>query len=244
MKSKAILAGIILLVISFLGLQYFPSGEDTIKVASFNAQIFGDTKISKIGVDYYKDLIEDYDLFFLLEIRDIDQSSFQQVCDSLTNYNCLISNRSGRSTSKEQIGVFYKNESLNIIEFKSLTDNEDKFEREPVFLKLDNGLIFHIVHLKPTNVSQELTALEELVTTGVLIGDFNADCDYYNNEEEIHLDSWNWIIKDDADTTTTKTDCAYDRIIVANSIEVSDFGIVEIDEDVSDHKLIWAEITG
>lgn len=236
------LIGVGVLIVGFLGFSFF--GGDSIRVASFNGEVFGDAKISEIGVDYYAGLIGDYDLFFLLEIRDKDGSSFRKVCDSLVGYECYLSNRSGRSVSKEQVGVFWRNESLDVIGFGAVDDEEDLFEREPIFVELDNGMVFYVVHLKPEDVALEMGALEEVVGEEdrvVLIGDFNADCDYYDDEVGGYFSSWNWVIGDGVDTTTGASDCAYDRVIT-KGVRVIDSGVVGIDEDVSDHKLVFLEV--
>ena len=50
----------------------------------------------------------------------------------------------------------------------------------------------------------------------MLMGDFNADCSYVSNSKKEQLvlrtkAKYHWLIGDDADTTTSATDCAYDR---------------------------------
>ena len=79
----------------------------------------------------------------------------------------------------------------------------------------------------------------------ILLGDLNADCSYYDTPPSHFLD-WNWIIRDDEDTTSSLTNCAYDRIIVTQNVNtlVSNYGIYTegIDKEVSDHYLVWVEI--
>jgi len=236
-----VIVGVLVLVAGFFGL----GGEDVegIKVASFNGQVFGDSKIGKVGVDYYVDLVRDYDLFFLLEIRDKDGSSMIEVCDSLAayNYSCLVSERAGRSSSKEQVGVIWDLNEVNVSYVYSVDDLNDSFEREPVVVESSAGT-FWVVHLKPSNVSQELDALETMIDEDVvLIGDLNADCDYYDADKETHFDSWDWVIGDEVDTTSGESDCAYDRV-VARNVDVIGSGVEEIDSEVSDHNLVWVRI--
>jgi len=61
----------VIVVLVLGGVGYFMMGSNSggLKVASFNGEVFGDAKISNVGVDYYVDLVSDYDLFFLLEIK-------------------------------------------------------------------------------------------------------------------------------------------------------------------------------
>ena len=53
------------------------------------------------------------------------------------------------------------------------------------------------------------------------MGDFNADCRYASKDDLQHLPIYNqgifqWLIDFNVDTTTsTNTDCAYDRLVVS-----------------------------
>ncbi len=53
----------------------------------------------------------------------------------------------------------------------------------------------------------------------MILGDLNADCKKLKPDQESKLKlvtdkSYHWYIPDDADTTTAKRNCAYDRFIV------------------------------
>ena len=99
----------------------------------------------------------------------------------------------------------------------------------------------------------------------IIMGDFNADCSYILkgewkcardpscNDVEIKLwneDKFKWWVDDDADTTTSSTDCAYDRIVTVGSffegaIQQKDVSVFDFQswlslseqemKDVSDH---------
>merc|ERR1712227_159059 len=53
----------------------------------------------------------------------------------------------------------------------------------------------------------------------LMMGDFNADCNYANKSTlraiRQEIPRFKWLVGDDADTTVSGTVCAYDRIIVA-----------------------------
>jgi len=226
--------------------------KESIKICSFNAQIFGTSKANDANfMTVLKSKVEICDTFFLLEIRDSSGDAFKQLCDELPEYNCLISMRDGRSSSKEQIGVLTKINSLNVI--STIPDTEDVWERSPVlFNQIINNTQwnFYIVHIKPDDVKNELIALEKVVNFSLtepimIIGDFNADCVYYDSQKEPEFDDWVWAIQYDDDTTSGNTNCAYDRIVmnqkadlkyVAHGIDNS------ITPDISDHYLVWAAI--
>ena len=170
----------------------------------------------------------------------------------LQNYSCVSSSRAGRSPSKEQYGVIYK-KGINLTSFTDYNSAvHDRWERPPIEARFNiNGyrLTIYNLHTKPINVQKELYYLEELVSDKgnvIILGDLNADCSYYNNKKETEFDYWNWIIKDDEDTTVSATDCAYDRIIL-NDDSYEEYvrdGIYKkgITKDVSDHYLVWVEI--
>ena len=64
-------------------------------------------------------------------------------------------------------------------------------------------------------------------------------------EAEKEFNEWNWIIKDNEDTTSGETNCAYDRIISNNELKprIIRYGIEkEIKKEQSDHYLVWVEL--
>lgn len=229
-----------------------PVISKTIKVANWNLQIFGDTKASKPELmNFYVSTLTNYDIAFVQEIRDADGSSFRDLCAMLTNYDCQVSSRAGRSTSKEQYGIIYKKGiTAQVKDYNP--DAQDRWERPPVEVLFDvEGYQFRAynIHTKPEAVKSELASLEQIVSTNgnsIILGDLNADCDYYNNPANAELDSWNWVIGDQEDTTSSATDCTYDRIIMDADAyqEYVTNGVFKtgITKDVSDHYLVWVEL--
>ena len=106
----------------------------------------------------------------------------------------------------------------------------------------------------------------------IILGDFNADCSYILKGQwkcardpectDTVIKLWNpekftWWIDDDADTTTSSTDCAYDRIVTAGSffkdaIQQKDVSVFDFQswlrlseddmKDVSDHYPVEAMV--
>jgi len=222
-----------------------------IKIANWNLQIFGDTKASKIELmTFYVDTIDNYDIIFVQEIRDSDGSSFISLCSMLTGYDCQVSSRAGRSSSKEQYGIIYK-KGIKAVMKDYNPDAQDRWERPPVAVTFDiqgYSLTAYNIHTKPEDVANEMNNLESLVSNAgnvVVLGDLNADCSYYSNAGQ-DFASWNWLISDNQDTTLAQTDCAYDRIIVNSDLnnEVISSGIYTngITSEYSDHYPVWVEI--
>lgn len=227
---------------------------DGVSLASWNLQIFGTTKAGKPEVmSFYQEKLNSYDLVFVQEIRDSSDTAFWELCALFPGYDCLVSQRDGRSSSQEQTGVLFNPSKVNVVEFSNIADPSDVWERSPTLAKVavDNVTFdFYVVHLKPDDVASELFYLEQIVSSKVvpvvIIGDLNADCTYYKPEVHTEFDTWNWIIGDSQDTTTASTDCAYDRII-ANDLAVPYISSVGVDSSginktFSDHYLINAKV--
>jgi len=248
-----IIAFLVVLTGGYTVYDNYSYNADTIKIANWNLQIFGQSKASNPELmSFYSSVIDDYDIIFVQEIRDKEGTAFPKLCSMLINYTCETSSRAGRTDSKEQYGIIYKN-GINLTNLYDYNpDTQDRWERPPVKADFNiNGyqLIIYNIHTKPEDVQSELNYLEEVaVTTGnvIVLGDLNADCSYYNNEQQTEFDSWNWLITDNQDTTSSNSNCAYDRILLnsdANAEYKSD-GIYkkEITTEISDHYLVWVEM--
>lgn len=221
--------------------------SSSLKIAAWNLQIFGDTKASNIELmNKYANKIDDYDIIFLQEIRDSDGSAFDALCQLLPGYNCVISSRAGRNVSKEQYGVVYKNK-LNIETVDYNPDSLDRWERPPFLVRVNN-LSIYVIHIKPDDVKQELIYLEQLVPkedNTIVMGDFNMDCSYYNDEANPEFDTWTPTVVSAMDTTVGETDCAYDRVFYYKYTHVYDSNIDRsITPDMSDHYLISFTVDG
>ncbi len=231
-----------------------PSQPPSITIANWNVQILGDSKEAKPELmAFYADTIKKYDIVFIQEIRDADGSVFPALCSRIPEYNCNISSRAGRSSSKEQIGIIYRKD-ITLLSLRDFNpDSMNRWERPPVMAEFDADgyhLSIYNIHTKPTDVPSELGALESIALApgnAIVLGDLNADCAYYSPKEHIHFLSWKWIIPDNADTTVHATDCAYDRIIMnpKSFAEFLNYGIYTegINSSVSDHYLVWVNIT-
>lgn len=222
---------------------------NNIKIASWNLQIFGDKKAANDTLmNRYVDIINDYDIIFIQEIRDEDSSAFYKLCYLLPEYNCEISSRAGSTSVKESYGLFYKR-----IELVSLIDYnpDDRWERPPLRadFNISNRIIsIYNIHIDPDKVTNEVTYLESLSDNNedIFLGDFNLDCSYFDESKLDYIFSnefWNKLITDNQDTTVSSNDCTYDRIFATKDISVKNSGIREdITKDMSDHYLIWFEI--
>jgi hypothetical protein len=227
--------------------------NETFTIANWNMQIFGDKKANDTGLmNFYASTISHFDIVFVQEIRDTNSDGFQKLCSRLPEYQCNISSRAGRSTSKEQYGIIYlkKFSLINLKDFNP--DSEDRWERPPIAATFSlNKYSFTVynIHIKPNETIKELHNLESAVINSgnvIVLGDMNADCNYYDPTSDTAFDSWLWVIKDSDDTTVARTSCAYDRIFMNDDAwnEEVDYGIYRdrINEKISDHYLVWTRM--
>ena len=87
---------------------------DPLHVAAFNIKVFGATKASKSGVmSVLANITQRYDVMLVQEIRDINMLAIYQLLDLVNSnlpdgdmYDISLSERTGRSSSKEQWRLF------------------------------------------------------------------------------------------------------------------------------------------
>ena len=233
---------------------------NSIRVANWNLQVFGASKWQDDDSRrYILDAVDDYDIIFIQDIREESGDAFDDLCAQTTGYNCIISSRAGRTSSKEQYGLLYTDDILilKVVDYNEhYISDKDYWERPPLkvtFRKDDYVFTAYNIHVKPDDVELELVHLEALVslesnldTENVMIlGDLNADGDYYDEEKIVSFTTWVWAIENDVDTTVADSDNTYDRIILNFNMEeeLLNTGVTSsIPASVSDHYIIWADI--
>lgn len=226
--------------------------SDTIKIANFNIQVFGRTKAKKIEVmETLANTITRFDIVAIQEIRDKTGRAIKDLevtVDNLgTNFDFIISQRLGRSNSKEQYAYFYKTDS--IIPESSYTFDDstnDDFHREPFIAKFKakNGnfdFVLVTIHTDPDKAEHEIKSLHSAVTDAqqhfanepdiIILGDLNADCTYFDDSETdypLKDPAYTWLITNDMDTNLAKSSCAYDRIIITSSLSEDYAGVAGV----------------
>ncbi|MFC2136359.1 endonuclease, partial [Bacteroidota bacterium] len=172
-----------------------------------------------------------------------------------------------RTSSKESYMIIYNAEKVEFVEDSAfvVNDKDDVFEREPYIAKFKTeGFDFFLVniHIKPDNASDEIkelslisSAIKNLDSEIIIVGDFNADCSYFDEtlKKQYFGEEYVWKITDEIDTTTKKTDCTYDRIIFSDEMNLfyaNQRGVLHFNKiynldynqtiAVSDHYPVWA----
>lgn len=233
-------------------------------IANWNLQIFGDKKEADPDLmAAYARILSEYDIAFVQEIRDSDGSALPALCARIPTHRCVLSSKAGRTDSKEQYGILYRQGITLVDVLDHNPDAQDRWERPPVRATFEAaGARFsaYNIHIKPDDVGAELTHLQALVgereagapgagpprPPTLVLGDFNADCSYYAPSPRKVFADWLWAIPDSADTTTGGTNCAYDRILLDPPLAPRLMGAgvrtEGINASMSDHYLVWARI--
>lgn len=248
--------------------------------AAFNIQIFGKKKMQQQDVvNVLVKILLRYDLILIQEIRDSEDKWTLELLNVLNGqvheddkYQMILSERLGRSSSKEQYGFFYRTRLLQVRSSFHYDDGEeiegcktdteqtekpvctDTFQREPFIVRFSSKTTaikdFSIIacHVDPGEAVKEIDALYDVYktvktrygTTEVIIaGDLNAGCSYMPKKywDSIRLRDmtyWDWLIPDSADTTTGRSDCAYDRFIISRRGKLENGGIIKESAKVFD----------
>ena len=174
----------------------------TIRIASFNIQVFGRAKASKDEVmEILANTISQFDIVAIQEIRDKSGTAIKAlevaVDDIGVNYDFVIGPRLGRTTSKEQYAYFYKTDVIEVEGSYTYDDSgNDTFHRELYIakFKVKNGnLDFAMIniHVDPGEATSEINALPSVISNAqshftesdvILLGDLNADCNYFDED--------------------------------------------------------------
>ena len=234
-----------------------PGSNGTIKLAAFNLQIFGTAKAGKPEVmSVLSKIIRNYDVIAVQEIRDSSQTALPLLRDAVNSmgspqYEYVVSERLGRTVSKEQYAYIYNTQTIQQIGSPYVyPDTNDLFQREPyvVEFKTKNGsfdFVLITIHTDPNTANQEISDLPKVVDDAkrrfqaegdfIIMGDLNADCTYFKENSQSPLRSADYylVINNSFDTTTKSTDCTYDRIIITTPAK-TDFtgeaGVFRFDE--------------
>jgi endonuclease/exonuclease/phosphatase family metal-dependent hydrolase len=226
-------------------------GAETIKLFSFNMQIFGASKAAKTEVMMIlADIVSRSDVTAVQEVRSAGIEPVTRFMRMLPpSYAFLLGPREGRSVSKEQYWIIYDSSKLRLLDERTWPDPEDIFERNPLgaYFQTRGAFDFILInnHIQPSNAARELAALPELVryyqelwgeTDVALVGDLNADGSYYDENDLAALfpeDAYHIIIANEYDTTLASGDNTYDRIIITASA-LEDYagacGVLRFDE--------------
>lgn len=259
-----------------LALALVPS-SDGLLIGAFNIQIFGQKKSTNetlMGV--IVKIIRRYDLVLIQEIRDKTDDTMDRLMKALNTpgpvkFTQITSERLGSTSSTEQYSFIIRGDSgISFVDKYQYKSPNVTFERPPFSVRLNSKkteikqFVLTALHSKPEEAVKEIGQLIEVHSTLkkkwntnniLILGDLNAGCSYASkkalNNLKIRKDKqFAWLIPDTADTTTSNSNCPYDRFImtgakfnknlITNSAGVFHFDkefkiSSELTKDVSDH---------
>ncbi|KAM6413926.1 deoxyribonuclease gamma [Rhynochetos jubatus] len=223
--------------------------SQTLKICSFNVRSFGETKIARPEVvDALVKIVSRCDIMLLMEIKENKNRVCPLLVEKLTSqqqgpkeeYSCVVSERLGRKSYKEQYAFVYRQHLVSVKQTYQYPDtqpgDEDAFSREPfaVWFQSPNTAVkeFAIIplHTTPEAAVREIDELYDVYVdvkqrwrteNFIFMGDFNAGCSYVPQKQwkNIRLrtcSEFTWLIGDRNDTTVKRsTSCPYDRIVVS-----------------------------
>ncbi|WP_319506336.1 lamin tail domain-containing protein [uncultured Methanolobus sp.] len=260
--------------VEFAGV-YGKTSDETVRIGAFNIQIFGVTKADNPSVmTVLTDIIRTYDVIAIQEIRDISQTALPELVDLVNSdgsqYDYVVSERLGRTTSKEQYAYVYNTHTVTINEAHTYPepDGTDPFHRQPYIASIkamdgnyDATLI--VIHTDPDEATEEINALDDVVEYAkevypgeqdfVIMGDFNADGSYFDEDSTCDIcgSEYTWVIDNSQDTTVASSSNTYDRIVLTDTSDYIDSGVFRFDTEyglslteasaVSDHYPVYAE---
>lgn len=257
-----------------------PDGEGLV-VGAFNVQVFGTTKAAREDVmDVLGQTIRSYDLIAIQEVRDSSGTALPALLTEVNSdgsrYAYVASERLGRTVSKEQYAYFYNTDTVRLRGVPQTYPEPagtDPFHREPFIVWFEGtqdpvSAVCAVVHTDPDEATEEIEALTDVVDwiytaypsepDVIVMGDFNADGTYFDEESDIPLRApgYRWLTGNDCDTTTGDTVWTYDRIVITESLAdeyTGTSGVFRYDEwfgvspplltAVSDHYPVYAVFT-
>ncbi|XP_009870723.1 PREDICTED: deoxyribonuclease gamma [Apaloderma vittatum] len=221
----------------------------SLKICSFNVRSFGETKIARPEVvDAVVKIISRCDIMLLMEIKENKNRVCPLLVEKLTSqlkgrkeeYTCVVSERLGRKSYKEQYAFIYRHHLVSVKQTYQYPDTQpgdaDAFSREPFAIWFQSPKTavkdFAIIplHTTPDTAVREIDELYDVyldvkqhwkTENFIFMGDFNAGCSYVPQKQwkNIRLRTYSefvWLIGDKNDTTVkTSTSCPYDRIVVS-----------------------------
>ena len=174
---------------------------DTIRVASFNIQVFGQSKSNKPHVmERLAIIARRFDVIAVQEIRSRSSDVIPRFVDLINaggrHYDFVVGPRIGRSVSTEQYAFIFDTQSLEVDrrQLYTVSDPDDLLHREPLvgWFRVrgpdpSQAFTFSLVniHTDPDETDQELDALDDVFVAVqndgrgeddvIVLGDLNVD---------------------------------------------------------------------
>lgn len=207
----------------------------SVRIATFNIQVFGKSKASKPNVmDILARIVRNFDLVAIQEIRCSDEDllpNFVELINSAGgHYDYVIGPRLGRTSSKEQYAYVFDLATIEVdrSQLYTVADPDDLLHREPLvgWFRVrgpspDQAFTFSLVniHTDPDETDQELNVLDDVYRVVrddgrgeddvIILGDLNVDDQHLGQLGQIS--GMTWVIS--GTPTNTRGTAQYDNIV-------------------------------
>ena len=209
---------------------------ESIRIASFNIQVFGPPKLDRPEVaEVLARIIRMFDVVAIQEIRSEQQDLMLRFvrlinADGQAAYDYVLGPRLGRSNSKEQYAYVYNTATLELDRSSVYTveDRDDLLHREPLVAGFrargaaeNEAFTFTLIniHTDPDEVKREVSVLDDAFRAVrddgrqeddiILLGDLNAAPRQFGDVAKIPYVQW---VIDDVPTNTRRTE-TYDNLL-------------------------------
>ncbi len=208
---------------------------DAVMIASFNIQVFGESKIAKQQVvQILARVVRNFDVVAIQEVRAKTDSVVTEFVKAVnadgSRYNYLVGPRLGRTVSKEQYLFLYDSNRIDVdvTSVGNMTDPADRLHRPPMCARFrsrvqppEKAFTFWLVdiHTDPDEVPQEIDALADVFHVMrsakpdeddvIVLGDLNAGPPQFGRIARIPGIAW---AVSDVPTNTHRTK-TYDNLI-------------------------------
>jgi deoxyribonuclease-1-like protein len=212
-----------------------PRETDTVRIASFNIQVFGTSKEKKPHVmDVLTKVVRKFDVIAIQELRSKDENVVPRFVDMINaegrHYDYVVGPRLGRSSSKEQYIYIFDSETIEIDRqaLYTVDDPDDRLHREPLVgwfrvrgPPAEQAFTFSLIniHTDPDETKTELNALDDAFRAVrddsrreddvILLGDLNVDDKHLGQLGEIPNIMWTVA----GVPTNTRGTKSYDNIV-------------------------------
>jgi deoxyribonuclease-1-like protein len=211
------------------------TGRNSIRIASFNIQVFGEDKMSQPDVvNVLANVVRNFDIVAIQEVRSVTQDILPNFIQAINaagrRYDYVIGPRLGRSNSKEQYAYVFDTDTVEVDRrsIYTVSDPDDLMHREPLVAwfrckGVDPRAAFTFslvnVHLDPDEAAAEVDVLDDVFLAVrddgrreddvILLGDLNVNDQHLGHLA--HLANVSWVISNMP--TNTRRNAQYDNIL-------------------------------
>lgn len=242
-------------------IDFTPKETEGYLIGSYNLERFTVTKADNEHLSQgYEQAMNDYSIIALQEIDDNGDTAFREFMQAyMPRYSYEISDEVGES-DKERY-AFIWNEDVTIIgKAHMFTDVTDSFLRDPYMIHTkigENTMVIINTHIDAGVAKREIDLLVKVAKYAreyydedniIIVGTMYNDC-YYTDGD--FSSDYTEVIDTNMDTTTTRSDCSYDRIYSDAAIDIIKAGVDMFDDDgiseplmkaMSDHHMVYMKV--